>query len=390
MSEVTEQIHIAHIVYSFATGGLENGMVNLLNRLPNSHYRHSIICITGHDENFYRRITNNNVDIYDLNKRSGKGLDWLWRCIKLLRKLKPDICHTRNLNAMEAQFAAFLTGVNIRIHGEHGWDVNDLGGCNKKFRFIRKCLAPFVHRFIGLSKESCVYLEHSIGVKPKLINHICNGVDTSKFVAPTSKKNLDTFSKQTDLVFGTVGRLAEVKNQTLLVQAFIDLWQTYPAHQDKLKLVIIGDGILMPEIKAMVEQANISKSVYLPGRRDDIAELIKAMDVFVLPSLAEGISNTILEAMATGLPVIATRVGGNPDLIMPAHQQSHLVSCQSPQELTRAMALYLEHPEKLVQDKLAAREHCVKQFSLDVMVNKYHQLYQQSYGNAHVALKEVT
>lgn len=96
--------HIVHIVYAFSTGGLENGVVNIINRLPEEYYRHTIVCVTGHDDDFFARITRKNVDIVDLNKPAGNGVAWLYHCWKLLRKLKPDICHSRNLSAYSAQF----------------------------------------------------------------------------------------------------------------------------------------------------------------------------------------------------------------------------------------------------------------------------------------------
>jgi len=142
--------HIAHVVHSFAVGGLENGVVNLINQLPLEHYRHTIICVTDHDPEFFARIKTNNVQIIDLYKPQGKGVVWLYKCWKLLRELKPDICHSRNLNALEAQLPAFFAGVPVRIHGEHGWDVNDLGGCNLKYQKLRRVLKLLIPQYIAL------------------------------------------------------------------------------------------------------------------------------------------------------------------------------------------------------------------------------------------------
>ena len=153
---------IVHIVYAFSTGGLENGVVNIINRLPEEYYRHTIVCVTGHDDDFFARITRTNVDIVDLNKPAGNGVAWLYHCWKLLRKLKPDICHSRNLSALEAQFPAFLASVPYRIHGEHGWDVNDLGGSNKKYQLVRRFFKPFIHQYVALSQEAVTYLMEKI------------------------------------------------------------------------------------------------------------------------------------------------------------------------------------------------------------------------------------
>jgi len=371
--------HIVHIVYAFATGGLENGVVNIINRLPEEKYRHTIVCVTDHDDDFFARITTNNIEIVDIDKPAGNGIAWLFKCWQLLRKLKPDICHSRNLSSLEAQLPAFLARVPYRIHGEHGWDVNDLGGRNKKYQLLRRIFKPFIHQYVALSKEAVVYLADKIKVKENSIHHICNGVDVNKFTPNKNRVLLpEGFATNDSLIFGTVGRLAEVKNQTLLVAAFISLWQQQSQLQDKLRLVIIGDGIFLLQLERMVALAGVEQAVWFTGRRDDVAQLMQQLDIFVLPSLAEGISNTLLEAMASGLPYIATNVGGNTDLVLPQHTHSHIVNVNDEQQLVKAMAQYLNAPERLVKDSDLVREHCVKSFSLEVMVEKYHHLYQRN------------
>ncbi len=374
----SKPIHIVHIVYAFATGGLENGVVNIINRLPEEKYRHTIVCVTNHDDNFFARIVSNNTRIVDLHKPAGNGISWLFNCWKLLRKLKPDICHSRNLSALEAQLPAFLARVPYRIHGEHGWDVNDLRGCNKKYQLLRRLFKPFIHQYVALSKEAVIYLTENIKVKAANIHHICNGVDVDKFTPNKNRALLPAcFANDDSLIFGTVGRLAQVKNQTLLVAAFITLWQQHSNLQEKLRLVIIGDGILLPQLKEMVASASAEHVVWFAGRRDNVAQLMQQLDVFILPSLAEGVSNTLLEAMASGLPYIATNVGGNADLVLPQHAQSHIVGVGDEQQLAKAMSQYLNAQEQLVADSDLVRIHCQKNFSLAGMVDNYHQLYQK-------------
>ena len=369
--------HIAHVLYAFATGGLENGVVNIINNLPTDKYRHSIICITDHDADFARRLKVDNVVIYNLHKPAGKGFAWLWRCWLLLLKLKPDICHTRNLSALEGQAAAWLARVPYRIHGEHGWDAFDIGGTNVRYQQLRKLFKPLVNRYVGLSKESITYLVEKIKVKRERITHICNGVDVTKFAPKNVAVDLPAgFGDDTHITFGTVGRLAEVKNQTFLVSAFCQLWRKYPELHAKLRLMIVGDGVLLPKLQEIVSAANAESGVWFLGQRSDISELMNVMDIFVLPSLAEGIPNTMLEAMASGLPVIATKVGGNTDLILPEHADSHIVEVNNIEQLVNAMEHYIDSREQLLTDKRLVRQHCVDNFSIEVMVNNYHRLYQ--------------
>jgi len=380
---MTEQpsnpIHIVHIVYSFATGGLENGVVNIINQLPANEYRHSILCLTDHNDAFFTRIISSNTRIYDLHKAEGKSVTWMYSCWKLLRKLKPDICHSRNLSALEAQIPAFFANISTRIHGEHGWDVNDLGGRNLKYQKLRRILKPLIHHYVALSKEASFYLKDTIHVPPNKITHICNGVDVNKFVPNKNRALLPAgFANENSVVFGTVGRLAEVKNQTFLLSAFITLWKKQVVQQNNLRLVIVGDGILMPKLKSMVEQAGAQSVVFFAGQQDNVHEWMNQMDIFVLPSLAEGVSNTLLEGMACGLPYIATNVGGNADLVLPQHENTHIVEVNNNQQLITAMQHYVDSPSRIAQDSTLVRAHCTKNFSLAGMVEKYHQLYQKS------------
>ena len=371
--------HIVHVVHCFATGGLENGVVNIINKLPKEEYKHSIICVTNYDPVFFERITTGNVKIYSLEKPSGKGIKWLWQCWKLLKQLKPDICHTRNLSALEAQIAASFAGVPYRIHGEHGWDVSDVGGTNYKYQQIRRIFKPFIHRYVALSSEAQCYLGEKINVNPNKVMRICNGVDIEKF-KPKPKSALYELSEgkiaPEDIVFGTVGRLAEIKNQTFLVKSFIELVKDNPILKSKLKLIIVGDGILLPRIQNLIQEAKIERNVWLAGRRDDIAKLMNLIDIFVLPSLAEGISNTLLEAMASGSPFIATNVGGNVDLVCPEHSKSHLVDVNDIEALKCVMQNYADGSFDLNKDSQLVRTYCVRNFSIEAMVSKYHQLYQ--------------
>jgi glycosyltransferase involved in cell wall biosynthesis len=177
-----------------------------------------------------------------------------------------------------------------------------------------------------------------------------------------------------------VGRLAQVKNQQFLVEAFVLLWSRHPDRHDRLRLIIVGEGILRPKLEQIVHNAGAEQAVWFTGKRSDICALMNTMDVFVLPSLAEGISNTLLEAMACGLPVIATAVGGNGELVMPAHAQTHLVEVNNTQQLCLAMENYALAPKLAQQERQQARQHCVDNFSIKRMVSKYHQVYQTVKG----------
>ncbi|WP_333609515.1 TIGR03088 family PEP-CTERM/XrtA system glycosyltransferase [Arsukibacterium sp.] len=372
-------IHICHIIWSFRTGGLENGVVNLINQLDETQFRHSILCLTDFDERFFQRIKLTNVEIYRLNKRSGHDLQSFWNAFKLLRQLKPDICHSRNIAALEYQFSAWLARVPYRVHGEHGWDIKDLAGVNKKYIWLKRFFKPFIHQYISLSKESLRYLKQQIKVPEHKLNLICNGVDTEKFSPHNSLPSalpaplLD--SKRT--IFASVGRMVPVKNHPLLVKAYIELCQQDIHFKANSALVIIGEGEFRADMIRQLAQAGLTSQCWLPGNRDDIASILPACSVFVLPSLAEGISNTILEAMASGLPVIACRVGGNPDLIRD-NENGWLIANNDLSALKQQLMQCFLQPGQRQLAAEQARLAAVQQFSMQNMVKRYQVLYQQN------------
>ncbi|HHQ42191.1 MAG TPA: sugar transferase, partial [Chromatiales bacterium] len=135
---------VAHVIYRLQTGGLENGLVNLINRLPRERFRHAVVCLTEATA-FAARIEREDVRVHELRKREGNDPALLWRLWRLFREMRPAIVHSRNLAALEAQLPAALAGVPCRIHGEHGWDVHDPDGRSRRYRLVRRLYRPFVH-----------------------------------------------------------------------------------------------------------------------------------------------------------------------------------------------------------------------------------------------------
>ncbi len=369
---------IAHIIYRLDVGGLENGLVNLINHLPADRFRHAILCLKGHDPAFARRIQRTDVLLIDLEKKEGKNLGVYWRLWRHFRQLKPAIVHTRNLTSLVAVVPALLAGVPYRIHGEHGRDMSDLDGSNQKHQWFRRVLLPLTHRIIALSQDLEHYLIQVIGAPRRKVSQFYNGVDTERF-----RPREDTepspfpafFSGDEVFVIGTVGRMQAVKNPLLLARAFITLVETAPRElAGSLRLVMIGEGPLRQPCQALLDHAGLTDRVWLPGARHDIPPLLRHLDLFVLPSLAEGISNTLLEAMASGVPVIATQVGGNPELVTPGIDGS-LIPSNDVQALVHALLGYLLDRPTRIQQKNHARHTALDRFSLITMVNHYEEIY---------------
>ena len=373
---------IAHVLYRFDVGGLENGVVNLLNHPALSGFRHAVIALTEVTD-FAQRIHNPDVSFHALHKLTGHGVQVYPAFIRLLRTLKPQLIHTRNLAALEMALPAWLAGVPYRLHSEHGRDMSDLDGRNKKYQWLRRCYRPWVHRYIALSQDLESYLHHQVGIPSTHISQIYNGVDTQRFAPSRERVALRArvlpqhwfthgSTPENAVVFGTIGRMEHVKNQRYLAQAFIQTVQQ--PGTEHARLMLVGGGNQREEIRQLLNNAGLSERVWLPGNRNDVAELLGCMDVFALPSLAEGISNTILEAMACGVPVIATDVGGNPELV---HADTgRLVPLHAPEKFAQILVHYAQQPQLRSAQGQAARQRATQEFSLDGMAQRYAQLYQ--------------
>ncbi len=367
---------IAHVIYRLTVGGLENGLVHLINQTPADRYRHAIVCLTESSD-FRLRIQQPNVQVIPLRKRGGWEIDVYRRLWRALQDLRPTIIHTRNLGVLEAQIAAALAGIPIRIHGEHGRDMYDLDGSSVRYRLFRKSMRPIVHHYTAVSRDLASWLVDAIGIPPSSVTQIYNGVDTVRFHPACTKEHFGGppgFIPEGAFVIGSVGRMQKVKDQPNLVRAFLRLIETFPETRARVRLMLIGDGPLFGECLNMLKSANAEDLAWLPGERSDIPELLRSMDLFVLPSLGEGISNTILEAMASGLPVIATRVGGNPELVL-EDQTGTLVTPSDPDSLMRAIHRYLCQPDLAQAHGHAARTHVENAFSWNSMVSGYLGVY---------------
>ncbi|WP_306533876.1 TIGR03088 family PEP-CTERM/XrtA system glycosyltransferase [Geobacter sp.] len=369
------RIKILHILHSLQVGGLENGVVNLINRLDPERFEHAICCITSSGPMAERLVRP--VEIHELGK--GAGGDYLLplKIAKVVREVKPHIVHTRNWGTIDGVIAARLAGVRCVIHGEHGREATDPGGTNGRRNRVRRLLHPLVTRFVTVSDDLRTWLVDQVGIPGEKVIHIMNGVDTERF-APAQDKGATKvrFGLNPDsFVVGTVGRLDPVKDQQTLVRAFDALCGEKGRHSD---LLLIGSGPEEDKLRRLADELNMGGSVHFMGERRDIPELLQAMDVFVLPSLAEGISNTILEAMACGLPVVATRVGGNLELVEDG-VSGHLFAVGDLAGLAGTMCDYSDDPEQRLQLGARGRALAEQEISLAGMVQKYENLYRMTF-----------
>ena len=365
---------IAHVVFRFDYGGLENGVVNVINGLPADAFRHAVIALTEVSD-FRKRLRRPDVAVYALDKQPGKDPGAYLRLFKLLRSLRPALVHTRNLGTIEGALLGSLAGVPRRIHGEHGWDVYDPDGTNRKYRALRKLMNPAIHRFVTVSRELETWLATTVGIRADKVTRICNGVDTVRFVPPASRVRstlpADRFPPGS-IVVGSITRFSAIKDPLNLVRAFIEA-RREPGGA-ALRLMMAGDGALKADADRLLQEAGEERNAWLPGSRDDVPQLLREFDLFVLGSQREGISNTVLEAMATGLPVIASATGGNLELVKDG-VSGRLVRYGDRVALTRALLDYADDATLRAEHGRAARERAEREYSLQRMLADYESLY---------------
>jgi sugar transferase (PEP-CTERM/EpsH1 system associated) len=361
---------VVHLVYALGVGGLETLLVDCINRMP--AWRHAVVCLTRYTD-FAGRIQRPDVTLHALGKPPGLGLGTHLDFWRLMRKLRPTVLHTYNLAALEYAFTASMAGVPVRIHAEHGRDAGDPHGLNPKHNFLRRRIAPFVDRFIPVSEDLNRWLDEVVRIPSAKTLFIKNGVDTDKY-APGGTAAADSPWQPGDIVIGTVARVQDVKNHRLLVEALARLHALHPALAPRVKLSIVGDGPLLPAVRQQVQDLGLQDAVWLPGARADIKALLQTFTMFALPSLAEGTPVSMLEAMACGLPVVASRVGGIPEVVDDG-VQGVLVPVGDVDALAQALARYATDADLRARHGRAARARVEDRFSMRAMLAAYGDLY---------------
>jgi sugar transferase (PEP-CTERM/EpsH1 system associated) len=364
---------VAHLIYRLDIGGLETLLVDTINRMPPGRYRHVVICLTDYTD-FAQRITRADVELFALHKPAGLGLGTHADLFKLLRRLRPAVLHTYNLGTIEYAATAWAAGVPVRVHAEHGRDARDPQGVNPKHNLLRRLLVPFIDRYVPVSRDLNGWLEQVVRIPRRKLQLIDNGVDTERFCAGGPAADEPWRDDADAFVIGTVGRLQDVKDQATLIEAFSELRRLLP--DERLRLVLVGDGPLRPRLQAQVAEHGLQDSVWFAGPRSDVAPVMRSFSLFVLSSIAEGTPVTLLEAMSSELPVVSTAVGGIPDLVEQGVAGA-LVPAGDPHALAAAIAPYVRERAVARRHGAAGRARVVQQYSMQAMLAAYVALYDE-------------
>jgi len=243
---VSEKPLIAHVLYRLDTGGMEQVAISVINHTA-TRYRHAVIALVGIGA-MRNRITDPAVPCLSLDKKPGKDWGCYFRLWKMLRRLKPDLVQTYNIGTLDVAPVAWLAGVPRVVHAEHGRDVADPDGTNRRYRAMRRWLEPFIARYVAVSTDLGKWLRESVGIAPAKVVCIPNGIDIERYAGAAGSRELRSllgaFAPPGTLAVINVGRLDPVKDQAGLIAAFKLLCDSSPATAARFGLSSLAKGLV--------------------------------------------------------------------------------------------------------------------------------------------------
>jgi len=372
MKPFAEKIRVAHVSASLHYGGKENGVVNLVNRLDPAIFENYIFTYVRGGA-LARRVDPERCRVVELGDKLGGDYRLYFKLAREFRRHRIHIAHTHSwATVMEGIVGARLARVPIVIHGEHG----TMKTATKLHIQIQRLLWRTADQMLSVSNVLRENLHRRFDFPRDKIRVVANGVDLARFTLASQGRDYKTRLglPANALTFGAVGRVVPVKAYPIFLQAAKLVFNEIPhAH-----LVIVGDGPQLEELVRLADEQQIANRVHFLGARKDVPEILRGLDVFVLSSESEGLSNTILEAMASDRPVIATAVGGNPELVVDG-ETGLLVPPNDPPAMAAAILKLLRDPESRRQMGGRGRQRVEEKFSLDVMVRNYANVYLETF-----------
>lgn len=363
------KIHIAFLVHTYGFGGLENMVTNLVNHLNPHRFTSTIICFAPLGQ-LNNRVDINRVQVLSLGKTGGNNPQLIYKIYQILKEIGVDIVQTHNWGtAVEGILGAKLARIQGVIHAERG--TIEVKARNI---FLQRLLWGVADHVLSVSDAHKKKMTHLIGFPYSKIQAIVNGVDTDRFF-PNSEKKEEMRNalglKKSSLCIGTIGSLRPVKNQSLLIKACQSILPQF----EEVEVLIVGEGPLALQLKQEVQALGLTEKIHFSGAQPNIPEILNAVDLFVLPSRSEGMPNAVLEAMSCGVPVIATAVGGVPEVIEHG-ENGILIASEDEPQLVAALTNLIQNPETRRMLGMKGRQRVLSHFSLKAMVSEYQDLYE--------------
>lgn len=361
------KLHIMMIVLSLDMGGLERMVIQLIQGLLKKDQRITLVCLE-HKGDIAYQLADDNVQIITLNKTPGLHVSLATKIARLAKSLNVDVIHSHN--SVPHFYAALAIPLLLNriplIHTKHGRDKPD----QSRKVLLNKISSFFTHTIVSVSNDASDVCRDIEGISSKKLAVIENGVDLSPYIEIHRERQLKRMLGG-EIRFIHVGRLSHEKNQSLLLAAFALLLKHYPL----ASLTICGNGAQKTTLIEQTKQLTISNSIAFEGAVNDIPQRIASHDVFVLSSITEGLPLAIIEAMAGGLPVISTDVGGVRE-VLENNVNGYLVPSQDKQALFKALLAACANPLHLQNMGDTANIFIHANYSLTKMADKYLALYQ--------------
>jgi len=367
-------IRIMHVVDSLAVGGLQKGLANLIQRLDPLRFEHVVCVMRPTDAANAVSFSGEHVRTCSLSKSESDSKIQVAALARKIRAIQPDVVHSRNSGAAEAVLAGKWVGSCALIHSEHGIDAATNVKEPRRRIYLRRIAYELADRVLSVSYQLRDLHAKSTGFAANRIAVIHNGVDARRFHpdASTRIRVRQEFGLSPDqFCIGCVGNLYPVKDQMTLLKAAAEVAK---ACRD-WRLLLIGEGPERARLEAFASAHSWRQDVTFLGPSNRVPELLNALDVYVLPSVSEGISNSLLEAMSTGVAVIATNTGGNPEVITDG-ESGWLFPVGDFNKLAEHLLLVKARRDLKIQFEQRAQRRVREEFSIDSMVQKYEELYQ--------------
>lgn len=373
-------IKICYVIGQLTKDGAERQLYELVKGINKKSFLPIVISLNEGDY-WGEEIRKLNIQLIEIPRKKNKEFNRLFKLIKLIKAIKPDIVHTYMFSANSyGRIAAILTGVPIIIASER--NLPEIGKDKNIYQiFCDKLLAMFSDGIICNSFKASDTLVKKYSFNAKKIFTVHNGINVIDFL---KEKNSSNCKKQSaSKVIGTIGRLYPQKNHKL----FIDTAKAILAisGNSNIKFLIVGDGPLRNELENYSERLGIENSVIFTGERSNIPELLQSMDIFVMTSLYEGMSNSIMEAMVAGLPVVATDVGGNSELII-QNETGYLCPLKDKTAFVNAIVNLINNESEAKKLGENGRRKILNEFTIEKMIQNTESIYKNLLEKKHKQL----
>ena len=370
VAATTGRMRVMHVLNTLQTGGAEYLVLNI----AKSHDRERfelLVCSLGGDGEIGDELRKLGIPVFVFNRRQGLDPLLVPKLVRLIRRERVKMVHSHNVAPwLYAGMAARMSMAGVQVcHTEH----SNLFTEQKALKKAEKLLARMSKAVICDGEDVRRQLVDEQGLSPRNVVTILNGVDTALYARPVADraKARKALGLADDTpVVATVARLEPVKDQATLLRAFEKVGAALP----EARLVLVGDGSLRGDLEQQARRPDLAGRVIFLGRRADISDLLPLFDVFALTSVSEGLPLTVLEAMAAGLPCVATSVGAVPEAVIEG-QTGMLVSPGDTDGLTAALTRLLRDPGLRRQMGVEAQKRARAHFDLRVMTRRYEDLY---------------